>query len=129
MEAKDSIDLDLDALEPKQVQIKYKDQTISVNPLDTIMFAKLYNLSAEMAALENETDPEKVMSTYDKIDAFVKEAIPELKDDKLNQMQQIGLFNLLATINTPQDKAVKELASRGINLKKENATDPKASTS
>jgi len=126
---KTGVDLDLDALAPKQVQIKYKGKTIKVNPLNLEMFSKLYDLSSEMSKIKKIADPKEILDIYGRIEAFVKEAMPEFKDEKLNNLQLTALFDLLSKLNTPQDKALAELKKRGIELKKGGNSDPKASTS
>lgn len=127
---KTGVDLDLDALAPKQVQINYKGKIIKVNPLDLVMFSKLYDLSSEMAKIKKVADPKQVLAIYGRVEEFVKEALPEFKDEKLNNLQLTALFDLLSKLNTPQDKALAELKKRGIELNKDGGkSDPKALTS
>lgn len=129
---KTGVDLDLDALAPTQVNINYKSKVIQVNPLDLVQFSKLYNLATDMGKIkEFDDNPDKVVEIYGRVETLIKEAIPELADEKLNNLQLTAIFNLLAKINTPQDKAIKELEKRGINLSKDEGgkSDPKVLTS
>jgi hypothetical protein len=125
---KTPIDLDLDALAPKKVQINYQGKTIPVNPLSLEQFSKLYDLVAEVDTAKNSQDEKKILELFVKIDPLIKECIPELKDDKLNQIQLMALLNLLQEISSPQDKALAELKKRGINLTQKKGggkSDPK----
>lgn len=126
-ENKSPIDLDLDALAPKAVQINYKGKTIPVNPLSLEQFSKLYDLVAETDAAKKSNDEKKVLDLFTKIDPLIKDCIPELKDEVLNQVQLMALLNLLQEISSPSDKAVTELKKRGINLtqKAGGKSDPK----
>ena len=128
MDNRSSVDLDLDALAPKQVQIKYKNKAFLVNPLTLEQFAKLYDLSSDMSKIKDNANIKELTAMFSRIETLVKEAIPELKDELLNQPQLTALINLLSTLNTPQDKALAELKKRGINLKKGVKKTP-ASTS
>lgn len=126
---KTGVDLDLDALAPKKIQIRYKQKLIQVKPLSLEQFAKLYDLAGDMKNLSKTKGNETLKDVMIRVEALVKETIPELKDDTLNQMQLTALINLLSELSTPQDKALKELAKRGINLTKQAKNSPKVSTS
>ena len=126
---KSSVDLDLDALAPKNIQINYQGKLIKINPLDLEQFAKLYDLAGNMAGLSKEKDSTKLKSVMNGIKELIAEVIPELKDEKLNQLQYTALINLLSELSTPQDKALAELKKRGITLTKDEKNSPKVSTS
>ena len=99
-----------------------------MNPLTLEQFAKLYDLSSDMSKIKDNANIKELTAMFSRIETLVKEAIPELKDELLNQTQLTALINLLSTLNTPQDKALAELKKRGINLKKGVKKTP-ASTS
>lgn len=114
------VDLDLDALAPTKVTINYKDKKIEIHPLDLVQFTKLYNLATDMGKINGEQDNDKVIGIYERVEELIKQVIPELANEKLNNLQLTAIFNLLAKINTPQDKAIAELGKRGINLSSDN---------
>ena len=128
-EPKSDIQLDLDALSPPKVQVNYEGQTIAVKAPTLEQYSKIIDISNELkAAGEKATDPKTVTDIYKSIEAFVKEAIPELADKALNMAQLSSLFKLLSEIGAPTDKAVAKLKEQGIDLQAEQA-DPKASAS
>ena len=113
---KTPVDLDLDALAPKVVRINYKNKTIEVNPLELPQYAKLLDLAQMLSAFKGDPKVEDITNVYEKIGALIKEVIPDLADETLNQAQLTALFNLLCELNTPQDKALEELKKQGVNL-------------
>lgn len=130
--AQSPVSLDLDALQPAAAEIKLGGNTISVRPLDVPDYAKLIDLYNSMGNLkEDETDPEKLVPIYDKMRGLINEIIPELANHSLSLQQLLAVFNLLIDANSPQDKALAELAKRGITVKSESDgnSDPKVSTS
>lgn len=127
---KSDIDLDLDALAPPKVNIKYNGKTIEVHPLELEQFAKYYELAQEMAKTKQSDSVTKITATLKKVEAFVREVIPDLEGQTLNQVQVTAIFGLLGELNQTQDKALEELKKRGIELKKgAQKPKPKASTS
>ena len=129
--AQSPVALDLDALAPKAAQISFKGKTIEVRALDLpdyAAFIELYNILSSLKA--DESDPTVVMPIYEKIRALVDTTIPELKEEKLTLPQLLAVFNLLIAANSASDKALMELADRGIEVKggDENG-DPKDSIS
>jgi len=128
-EEKSGIDLDLDALAPKQIQINYKGALIKINPLTLEQFGKLYDVAADMKDIRD--DRTKLKAVMIEVEALIKDVIPELKEEKLNQIQLTALINLLSELSTPEDKALAELKKRGIELKKGDGadSDPKDLTS
>ena len=128
----EGIDLDLNALAPKKVNILYEDKTIGVAPFDMETFARFYALSSEMssiAAIPAEEQAAKVMDLYGKMDAFIKAAIPDFSGIALNQAQLIAIFRTLGKLNMPTDKVVAELQKHDITVKGGDQGDPKGLTS
>jgi hypothetical protein len=126
------IDLDLNALAPKSVRILYEDRQIMVAPFDLPTFAKFYSLSNEMQGLETtpaDSRADKVVEMYGRMDAFIKESIPDFAGVPLNQVQLIAIFQLLGKINTPTDKALAALEKRDVQFTAGGAGDPKDLTS
>jgi hypothetical protein len=124
-----NIALDLDALAPKAAQIVLGGKALAVPALELPDYAKLLDISSDLTELKDQTDPAKVMPVYNKIRELIDTLIPDIKDQKLNLAQLTAIFNMLVTINSPEDKTVKELAKRGIELKKNGNSDPKDLTS
>lgn len=118
---KTNVDLDLDALAPKQIQINYQNKLIKINPLTLEQFGKLYDVAADMQDIKD--DRSKLKTVMVDVEALIKDVIPELKEEKLNQIQLTALINLLSELSTPEDKALTELKKRGIELKKDSGTD------
>lgn len=129
MTTKTEVDLDLDALAPKPVQIKYKDKLILVNPLSLEQFAKYFELAELMSKLKDSKDTKAIIEAIEKVGEYIKTVIPDLADETLNQMQITAIFSVLGDLNQTQDKALAELKKRGIELKKGVPKAPKASTS
>jgi hypothetical protein len=130
-DANTGVALDLDALAPKAVQINYKGETINVNPLSLEQFSKLLALSNDLKGVANISadDSSEVIAVYQKVKDFIDSAIPEFKDKDLNFVQILSVFNLLAELNTPEDKAINELKKQGIELKAGGDGDPKDQSS
>ena len=129
---KTNVDLDLDALAPADIAINYKGKHIKVLPLELEQFAKYYDLAEIMSKASTKTNTKELIADLKQVTEFVKEVIPELKDEHLNQVQVTALFSLLGDLNSTQDKALAELKKRGIELKKgaqKKPTPRKASTS
>lgn len=120
-----NIDLDLDALSPAQVNISYKERIIAVEPPNLEQFSKIYALGTELSKLDQATAQDAdILPIYSRVKSLIDECVPDLAQDNLNPLQLMSVFRLLADLATPQDKALKELADRGISLK--GAADPKA---
>lgn len=127
-----NIQLDLDALAPKEVQINYKGKLIPVPSPTLEQFAKIMSVSAEMRGIANlKDDVSQVVPIYDKALAIIREVVPAFQDENLNYMQIMALFKLLGDLAAPDDdKAIAELKNRGIDLAgAEASTSPKASAS
>jgi len=123
---KDDILLDLDALAPPKVQVKFNGKTIKIVPPDLPAYAKIIALSEEMK--KDKSNFTAVTVTYQKMETLVKELIPEVKEDTLNFAQISSLFKLLSEIGAPSDKAIAKLKAQGINLKPSKQS-PKVSAS
>lgn len=122
------VELDLDALEPKKVQINYQGQTILVNPLSLPQYAKLVNISSEIVDAQKSEDATVMTGLIEKLKGLIDEAIPEFADKNLNPQQILAIYQLLVKLSSPEDKAVKQLEQNGVTMTGGDG-DPKASTS
>lgn len=129
MQDTNGVDLDLDALEPKIVQINYKGQLIRVNPLTLTQYSKLVTLSSDIVDAQKAEDPKVMTELIGRVKELINEAIPELADKELNPQQVLAIYKLIVQLSSPEDKAIKQLEQNGITLKSEGDGDPKASTS
>lgn len=120
------IQLDLDALSPKRVQIKFQDKLIQVEPPTLEQYALVLEYGTEMENLQDNANPHAVAAIYQKIQSFIVDVIPDLKDVKLNYKQIIAVFQLLAQLGNPTDDAtIAELKKRGITLPTQGDSSPK----
>jgi uncharacterized UPF0160 family protein len=126
MNEQSDIQLDLDALAPKQVQIKFSDQTIKINPPTLQQFAKIVDFTDKLEAISKTDNMAQTTAVYSDIEAYIKELIPELKDAVLNMAQILALYKLLVDLGSPTDKAMEKLMSMGVSL---DNSIPKVSTS
>ncbi len=124
---KTDVELDLDALAPPSVKINFKSKAISVTPPTLEQYAKVIDFSEQLSNLKD-NDFTTVANVYKNIEDFVKEVIPELKDEVLNFAQLSSLFKLLAQVGSPTDKALEKLKEQGINLKADESPKDSASS-
>lgn len=125
--APSGLTLDLNTLAPKAAEIDYKDKKFSVPPLDIPDFARLMDLKEQFSKI-NEVDIMKkdvIIPVYTAIKEFVNGLIPELEKERLTLQQLMVILNFINAVNTPDDKALAELKARGIEVTKEEPSDPK----
>ena len=123
---KDDIILDLDALAPPKVQLKFGGKTVNIEAPDLPDYAKIIALSEKMKT--GKEDFATLTVIYEEMATLIKSLIPELKETKLNFAQISSLFKLLSEIGAPSDKAIAKLKAQGINLKPSKQS-PKVSAS
>ena len=123
---KSEVLIDLDALAPPKVRLKFNGQEIDVTPPSLPDYAKIIDLSQAMRAGQKSST--SVVATYEKMGVLVKELVPELKDENLNFAQISSLFKLLSEIGAPTDQAIAKLKAQGIDLKPSKQS-PKVSAS
>lgn len=123
---KDDITLDLDALAPPKVQLKFGGKTVNIEAPDLPDYAKIIALSEKMKT--GKEDFATLTVIYEEMATLIKSLIPELKETKLNFAQISSLFKLLSEIGAPSDKAIAKLKAQGINLKPSKQS-PKVSAS
>lgn len=108
--------IDLDALAPQDVTIKFQDQLISVKPPTMGAFMKLVDLGMKLD--NDELDPEMINKLAEDLKAAVVNCIPELEGKELSVSQLTKLVEVIARMVVPPD--AKELKDRGIS-----SDDPK----
>jgi hypothetical protein len=126
---KSSVDLDLDALQPKAVNINFKGKTISVDPLPLEQYAELIEISSEVVGAQGNDDPKLVMPLYRKLKELIDKVIPDFVDVTLNPQQILAVYELLTKLNTPEDKALAELKAQGVEMTSGGDGSPKAEAS
>lgn len=128
MAERKALDLDLDALAPREVEITFQGEVIKVAPLKVEHYAKIITSGSALSKITEDANPEELTAAYGKIRELVSEVIPELKDIDLSIPQLTAVYTLLAQMATPEDKALAELNARGVTPHEDEAGDksPKA---
>lgn len=122
-----ALDLDLDALAPREVEITFQGEVIKVAPLKVEHYAKIITSGTALSKVTEDADPSELTAAYEKIRELVNEVVPQLKEHDLSIPQLTAVYTLLAQMATPEDKTLKELNERGINPHKEgDSKNPKA---
>lgn len=111
--------VDLDALVPQSVVIKFDGQEIEVKPPTLADILALGSLGQQMAKAGSLTPEQNEELTTD-LTAYIKRIIPELKDKNLASYQLLKLVEIINGMSTPPE--AKELEAKGISTD----TDPKA---
>lgn len=109
--------VDLDALAPAPVELKFADQTIEVPPPSILDLIKLGVLSDRMLEAESMTD-EQITKAIDDIENHVKKCIPGLAEKPLSLAQLKELIKILSDMGKPPQ--LKDMEDKGIT------PDPKA---
>lgn len=105
--------LDLDALIPEPVTIKFGGQEFQVAPPKTSDVLKLGYLGQKLQTIEDLPDDE-VDEVIEALTLHVRKCIPELGDQPLNTAQLLKLVEIIGQMSVPPD--AKELEARGIQV-------------
>lgn len=105
--------LDLDALMPESVTIKYDGQDITLVPPRTRDLLKLGIIGKQLAEPDKLSDAE-LDELEQRLTNQIGECIPELKGKPLSSTQLLFLMQKIAEMGTPPDSA--ELKKRGITV-------------
>ena len=108
--------IDLDALVPQEVTIKFGGEDIKVKPPTTGDVIQISFLFEKLKANQNS---ENINEVIDQITKQIQKCIPELEGKELNTAQILSLVQIISNLAMPQD--AKELEAKGIST-----TDPKA---
>lgn len=111
--------IDLDALQPKPVIIKFNGQEITLNPPKTGDILKLGESAAKLQTISDKT-PAEINTLIEEVTSAVYIIVPELTGQALNSQQLLALIKAISEMAIPPD--AKELAQRGITVD----GDPKA---
>lgn len=112
--------LDLDALVPNKEKVKFKGKTIQVEPPSTEQIVRLMKVSSKFRGLESGDFESVEASDFDELANVLTEIIPELKEEKLNLSQVMGLVGVVMKMAMPGES--EELDKKGIKVD----IDPKA---
>lgn len=115
--------LDLDALVPAKVNIKFDNQTIEVKSPSLEQFAKMMQFSQMIEKAQGDNSPEELVKVFEQVKQFIYTFIPELTGKDLNPSQITAIFKLLADMGSPSDEMQSKLEQQGIEVK---TADPKA---
>lgn len=110
--------IDLDALVPQDVVVKFGGEEISIQPPKTADVLKLGYLGQKLQEGSSLTDAELDKLILE-LTTKIKNCVPQLADKDLNTAQLLKLVDIISTMAMPPD--TKELAKRGIST-----TSPKA---
>lgn len=114
--AKEEKIIDLDALVPDPIQVKFGGQTITVNPPQT---GQVLRLSVLAQQLDKVGEPAAIEEVVNKITEVITACIPELQGKSLNTKQLITLMGTITEMAMPEDG--EQSADQG-----GSAPDPKA---
>lgn len=103
--------LDLDALIPDSVTIKFGGEEIEVLPPKTADVLKLGFLGQKMQDLGDMPD-DQVETVLANLTEHVRKCIPQLAGKELNTAQLLKLVEIISAMAVPPD--AKELEARGI---------------
>lgn len=110
--------IDLDALAPAKVTIKFNGEEIQVDPPTTESVFRLSALAQKLEKADTLPD-EEVLTLITSVTEQVHKCIPGLQGKPLNITQLMLLIKIINDMATPPD--AQELDKRGISL-----GDPKA---
>lgn len=110
--------IDLDALIPQSVVIKFGDQNIEVKPPSIGEVLKLGSLGQKLEKADTLPDGELEILLTDLV-SHIEKCIPELAGKQLNTAQILKLVGIISQMSVPPD--VQELDKKGITV-----GDPKA---
>lgn len=105
--------IDIDALVPPSVTIKFDGQQVEVQPPKTVDTLRLAALGQKLKDADKlaETEIEKVITD---ITSTVYKCIPELTNKDFNTAQLLKLVEIIGNMSIPPD--TKDLANEGITL-------------
>lgn len=109
----DSSLIDLDALAPKPVKIKFGGNVIEVQPPRTRHVLRLGFLGQKMQDLDKLTDEQADQLVVD-LEAEIRQVVPELTDAQFNASQLMELMTLVVGMGMP-DQA-DALKAKGITV-------------
>lgn len=112
VDAVDDDILDLDALMPKAVKIRFNGAEVEVKQPKVNVFFKLATLSDKILQAYKDEKPDDVDSYTTETESVIKECIPELAEVNLNADQIGGLAGFLMNVCMPSQ--AKQLAKHGI---------------
>lgn len=111
--------LDLDALMPPEVTIKFGDVLITIKPPRTADVLRLGYLGQKLEGAE-ELSEQELDKVVDDLTNHMYKCIPELANKDFNTAQLLKLVEIISEMAVPPD--AKELKKRGITVD----SDPKA---
>jgi hypothetical protein len=103
--------LDLDALVPPSVVIKFGAKEIEVKPPSLADVLKLGSLGQKMQSVGEMPDGD-VDVVVSELTSHIYKCIPELENGTLNTAQLLKLVEIITAMSVPPD--AKELEARGI---------------
>lgn len=106
-----SKEIDLDALMPQAVTIKFNGQNIEVPPPTTAAIFRLASLGQKLASPDKSKD-EELEATEAELKALIQKCIPGLDASNLNSAQLLKVVEVLNQMAMPDE--TKELKERGI---------------
>lgn len=110
--------IDIDALMPPSVTIKFGGEEVSVSPPSLAALMRIAELGQLLQNASDYTDAELEAGEAKLAVALVK-CIPQLEGKELSTPQKLKLVQIISDMSTPPD--AQELAKRGIT----GDTDPK----
>lgn len=103
--------IDLDALVPRPVTIKFGDETVEIPPPKTSDILRLGSLGQKMGQTDKYS-PDELDKLVTELTEQVYNCIPALKDKPLNTAQLIKLVAIISDMAMPPD--AEALKARGI---------------
>jgi hypothetical protein len=104
--------LDLDALMPKTVKIRFNGSEVEVKQPKVNVFFKLATLSDKILQAYKDNNADDVDKFTTETESIIKDCIPELAETNLNADQIGGLAGFLMNVCMPSQ--AKQLAKHGI---------------
>lgn len=103
--------MDLDALMPDQVTIKFGGENIKINPPKTAAVLRLGFLGQKLQTGEDLSEGD-LTQIVDQLTEQVVKCVPELADKELNTAQLLKLVSIISEMAIPPE--TRELEARGI---------------
>lgn len=105
--------IDLDALVPPSVTIKFSGETIEVKPPKTGDVLRLGTLGQQLGKAD-ELTPDELEKAVQDVTNLIYTVVPELAQKPLNTAQLLALVKIISDMSIPPDS--KELSDRGITV-------------
>lgn len=111
--------VDLDALVPQAVKIKFGGSEIEVRPPKTGQVLKLSVLGQKLAE-PSLLSTEQIQPIIDDLTTLILECVPELKDSVLTSTQLMKLMEIISEMSVPPD--AKQLEKQGLEASSPKVT-------